>query len=132
MAIGASEVFSFAAPDGGNASDDAPHPPPSYAQLEASSQRVFATAGVELLVAHGLLPSQVITGKVAAVSEVWSQNHYSPTEAEVAFLALLASNGHGQIPEQILASKANELTELLSIFFFNPSLPLVAAAAALA
>ena len=52
VAIGASEVFSFAAPDGGNASDDAPHPPPSYAQLEASSQRVFATAGVELLVAH--------------------------------------------------------------------------------
>ena len=89
-------------------------------------------ASVELLVAHGLLTSQIITGKVAAVSQVWSRNHYFPTESEVAFVALLASNGHGQIPEQILASKANELTELLSIFFFNPSLPLVAAAAALA
>ena len=65
-------------------------------------------ATVELLLAHGLLNSQVITGKVAAVSEVWSHDHYIPTEAEIAFVVLLASNGH--IPQQILASKASKLT----------------------
>ena len=86
---------------------------------------------MELLVSQNPL-FQIITGKVAAVSQVWSRNHYFPTESEVAFVALLASNGHGQIPEQILASKANELTALLDDVFFIPSLPLVAAAAALA
>ena len=43
--IGASEVFSFA-------SEAPAYQPPTYAQLELSSQRVFATAGVELLAAH--------------------------------------------------------------------------------
>ena len=64
-------------------------------------------ATVELFLAQGLLTSQIITGKVAAVSEVWSRNHYFPTEAEVAFVALLASNGH--ISPQILAAKAAEI-----------------------
>ena len=84
---------------------------------------------VERLLANNLIPSQIITGKVAAVSEVWSRNHYIPTEAEVDFVALLASNGH--IPQQILAAKAAELGGNGSMII-NPSLSRVAAAAALA
>ena len=84
---------------------------------------------VERLLANNLLPSQIITGKVAAVSEVWSRNNYFPTEAEVDFVALLASNGH--IPQQILAAKAAKLGGNGSMII-NPSLSRVAAAAALA
>ena len=83
---------------------------------------------VERLLANNLIPSQIITGKVAAVSEVWSRNNYFPTEAEVDFVALLASNGH--IPQQILAAKAAELGG--NGYTFNSSLPQLATAAALA
>ena len=83
---------------------------------------------VERLLANNLLPSQIITGKVAAVSEVWSRNNYFPTEAEVDFVALLASNGH--FPQQIIAAKAAEL--LGNGYTFNSSLPQLATAAALA
>ena len=85
------------------------------------------TATVELLMAHNLLSSYIITGKLAAVSESWAKEAFYLTEAKVAFVALLASNG--QIPQQILANKANVLMGYNMIF---PSLPKFVSAAALA
>ena len=57
---------------------------------------------VELLVSQNPLLFQIITGKVAAVSEFLAKEALYLTEAEVAFVAILASNG--QIPRQILAN----------------------------
>ena len=85
------------------------------------------TATIELLMAHNLLSSYIITGKLAAVSESCAKEAFYLTEAKVAFVALLAS--HGQIPQQILANTANVLMGYNMIF---PSLPKFVSAAALA
>ena len=57
---------------------------------------------VELLVSQNPLLFQIITWKVAAVSESLATEALYLIEAKVAFVALLASNG--QIPRQILAN----------------------------
>ena len=63
---------------------------------------------------HYLLSSLIITGKVAAVSESLAKESFYFTEAKVAFIALLASNG--QIHKQILANKATVLMGYNMIF----------------
>ena len=90
------------------------------------SASVVAT--VELLVAHNLLSSQIITRKAAAVSESWAKVGFFPTEEEVVFIALLAFKGH--LPQQVPASKAAELVGNGSVLV--SSLPKLVSAAALA